>query len=393
MAALMSSVLDLPEKVAYYTSECKAMGIQLLPPDVNESNDGFTVSGNNIRYGLVAVKNIGRGFIQAVMAERERGGKFTGFDEFCERMYGTELNKRAVESLIKCGGFDSMGYKRSQLLRVCGSVVDNIAETRRKNLEGQLDLFGGFAEEEEEAPKSTLELPDIPEFSPKELMAMEREVTGLFLSGHPMDEYRVLAAQYGAVPIARILASTAEEEGSGEFKDNQTITVSGVVSAMKTKTTRNNTLMSYITLEDGGGSIELLAFQRALDTGGMYLRENAVVMITGRLSIRDEKEPQIVAEAIRPITDLHSAHMDKVPESRRESQESIKGRKLYVRLPGESDPSFERIKLILVMFPGDDPMILYFNDTGKKRGTHCLIHNSLIRELREMLGDENVVVK
>jgi len=384
MAALMSSVLDLPEKVSEYTAECRDMGIKLLPPDVNESDDMFSVSGDDIRYGLVAVKGIGRGFIREVMDERERGGRFTDFEDFCTRMYGGDLNRRAIESLIKCGGFDSLGARRSQLMFICGTVLDGIAESRRKNVEGQLDLFGAESGGEN-AAHAKAAMPDIPEFSPQELMAMEHEVTGLYLSGHPMDQYRSAAKKIGAVAIGAILADFAGEGGNETFRDNQQVTLAGVISAARTKTTKNNSLMSYITLEDGTGSMELLAFQRALDTGGGYVRENMAVIITGKISARDEKEPQLVVDTIRPLTDLDPMEGE-APQPQAE-------RKLYVRLKSEDDPACERIKLILVMFPGNEQMVLYFEDTKKRRGARCVIHDALVKELREMLGDENVVVK
>ena len=384
MAALMSSVLDSPEKVSEYTAECKAMGIKLLPPDVNESNDMFTVSGDNIRYGLVAVKNIGRGFIKALMAERKAGGKFKTFDEFCNRMYGTELNRRAVESLIKCGGFDSLGVKRKQLMQVCGLVLDSVADARRKNVDGQMGLFD-MEEDNEEV--SAIPLPDVAEFTTRELMAMEHEVTGLYLSGHPMDEYRTAAKKAGAVMIGALMSDYAKEGGNTVFHDDQKISLAGVVETVKTKPTKTGSLMAYVTLEDGSGSIEILVFQRALDAGGSYLSEGSPVMISGRISARDEKEPQLLADTIRPLSDL-----DPMP-GEETKPEPPKEKTLWVKLPSKDDPRYERLKLILIMFPGKSTMKIYFNDTKKIVGTRCIIHDALIKELREMLGDDNVVVK
>ena len=384
MAALMSSVLDSPEKVSEYTAECKAMGIKLLPPDVNESNDMFTVSGDNIRYGLVAVKNIGRGFIKALMAERKTGGKFKSFDEFCNRMHGTELNRRAVESLIKCGGFDSLNVKRRQLIQVCGLVLDSIAETRRKNVDGQMGLFD-MEEDNEEV--SAIPLPDIAEFSTRELMAMEHEVTGLYLSGHPMDEYRTAAKKAGAVMIGAVMGDYAKEGGNTVFHDDQKISLAGVVETVKTKPTKTGSLMAYVTLEDGSGSIEILVFQRALDQGGGYLSEGSPVMITGRISARDEKEPQLLADTIRPLSDL-----DPMP-GEEPKPEPPKAETIWVKLPKKEDPRYERLKLVLMMFPGKSTMKIYFEDTKKIVGTRCIIHEALIKELQEMFGNENVVLK
>ena len=389
MASLMSSVLESPEKVSEYTAECREMGISVLPPDINESEDNFTVSGDHIRYGLVAVKNIGRGFIRAVMNERNLNGRFTAFDEFCERMYGTDLNRRAVESLIKCGGFDSLGYKRSQLLRVCDSVISNVVTEKRKNLDGQIDLFGGFGNSEETI-RAPFILPDIPELSRRELMIMEKETTGLYLSGHPMDDYRASAKKLGVVQIGEIRADFENENGNTLFFDNQDVILAGVIASAKTRATKNNSLMAYITLDDGTGTIEMLAFQRALDTGGVYIRENTVIIVTGKISLRDEKEPQIVVDTIRPVSDLLELGTDESTEKKPELQ---KPERIYVKIDSESDPVMIKLPLILNMFPGDQQMVVYFADTKRRFGRSCQIHEALIQEMKELLGAENVVVQ
>jgi DNA polymerase-3 subunit alpha len=384
MAALLSSVLFYPEKVAEYTEECREqLGIRLLPPDVNESDDMFTVSGDNIRYGLVAVKNIGRGFIKDLMAERRTNGPFCDFEEFCRRMYGGDLNRRALESLIKCGGFDSFGVKRRQLMMVCETILEGVADAKRKNVDGQIDLFGLSDASHNQAVGHKIVLPDVPEYTQRDLMTMEREVTGLYLTGHPMDEYNRAVKHLGAVSIGKILTDFSKEGGNTDFRDDQQVTIAGVISAVKTKTTRNNSLMAYITLEDGTGSMELLAFQRALDTGGVYVKDNLPVYITGKISARDEKEPQLVVDVIRPLSDMDPMPGEEVPAER----------KLYVKVPSEDNASYERLKRILVMFPGDDQMVIYFEDTKKKRGAKCVIHEALLQELNEMFGADNVVVK
>ncbi len=393
MAALMTSVLESPEKVAEYTAECRDMGIRLLPPDVNVSNDNFTVAGEDIRYGLVAVKNIGRGFIQALMAEREQNGPFHAFDEFCRRMYGNEQNRRGVESLIQCGGFDSLGYKRSQLMRVCGSVLESIVEDKRKNLEGQLDLFGGFGEEESTEP--ALVLPDIPEYTKRELMAMEREVTGLYLSGHPMDEYRAVAQRAGAVPIGRIMSDGQDEADARMFQDGDTVAVAGIVSSYKSKTTKNNTLMAYVTLEDDTGSIEFLVFQRVLDQVGQHLREGNAVYMRGKLSLREDKPAQMLADGARPLEEM-AAEPPKTriaPQPVPEAPKAQGLQKLYLRISSEADPRWRHIRLLLSMFPGEGTVICYFADTKMRRGAACLFHDAMLAELKRVLGEENVVLK
>jgi DNA polymerase-3 subunit alpha len=212
MAALLTSVLDSSTKVAEYIAECRAMGIRLLPPDVNESGADFTVVGNDLRFGLCAVKGIGQGFIGELERERALGGPFRSLDEFCRRMYGKDLNRRAVESLIRAGAFDSLGFKRKQLLQVLDSVIEGVAAEGRRNIVGQMDLFG--MSDPGAGGAQTLHLPDVPEFTRRELMAMEKETTGLYLTGHPMDEYRDRARDAGAVALGAILSDLAEGEPS-----------------------------------------------------------------------------------------------------------------------------------------------------------------------------------
>ena len=257
MAALLTSVLDNSDKVAGYIGECRECGIALLPPDVNRSYDRFTVEPEGIRFGLVAIKNIGRGFIQSVVREREQRGFFRSFQDFCQRMYDCgDMNKRAVENLIRSGTFDSLGDRRSQLIAVYETVLDAIGSTRRQNVEGQLDMFGGSSGQEHEAAR--IHLPDIPEYSATERMHMEKETTGLYLSGHPMTDWRPTAQRGGAVPIHEIMDDFASEDGPVRFADGQNVTVAGIVTSSRTRTTKNNTLMAYVVVEDETAAIELL---------------------------------------------------------------------------------------------------------------------------------------
>ena len=382
MAALLTSVLDSQAKVAEYIGECRDNGIQLLPPDINASGADFTVSGGDIRFGLVAVKGVGRGVIQSLLVEREAHGPFTSFPDFCQRLSGADLNRRVLESLIKCGAFDSLGYKRSQLLEVYGQVLDGVAQQRRKNLEGQFDLFGGGGGDEPSAME-TLVLPNIPEFDRHKLMAMEKETTGLYLTGHPMDEYREAARKAKAAPMGAILADFAKENGPETYRDDQRVTLAGIVAASKTKTTKNNSLMAYVTLEDDTGAMELLVFARTLDRCGSYLKEGAAVCVEGRLSVRDEKSPQLLADAVRPLGEPESAS----------TVENKKVEKLYIKLTTAKSPVFEKIRRVFLMFPGEQQAVFYFADTRKRLGASCVIHPALCQELTELLGAENVVVK
>ena len=378
MAALLTSVLDSSEKVAEYIAECKEWGIRLLPPDVNESEADFAVSDEGIRFGLVALKGVGRNVIKCLLEERSKGGPFTDFMNFCDRMFDHDLNRRVLESLIKAGAFDRMGCRRSQLMQVYGQVLDGIAASRKRNLEGQMDLFGFGGGAEESAP-APIHLPDIPEFTPQELMTMEKEVTGLYLTGHPMDAYRQAAQAQGAVTIGSILADFSREDGPQRYRDGDKVTIAGVISTYKTRTTRNNTLMAYVNLEDDTAALELICFSRVLGESGGYIRENNAVLVDGKISVRDEKEPQIMVDSLRPLGTA-------APQAQEEQR-------LYLRLPSREDPRLRKVKLVLSFFPGESQAVLYFADCKKRVGTRCLIHPALVQDLEERLGKENVVVK
>ncbi|NCE65218.1 DNA polymerase III subunit alpha [Pseudoflavonifractor sp. 524-17] len=378
MAALLTSVLDSSDKVAEYINECRECGIALLPPDINESGADFTVSGENIRFGLAAVKGVGWGIVGDIL-KRRKERPFSSFPDFCLRLFDCDLNKRVLESLIRCGAFDTMGVRRSQLLQGYEQVVDSIAQNKRKNLAGQFDLFGSGAEES--APELVVQ--NIPEFSRRELMAMEKETTGLYLTGHPMDEYREAAKRFHAVSMGAITADFAQEGGPERFSDGQRVTVAGVVTSSKTKTTRSNTLMAYVMLEDDTGSMEMLVFSRVLGESGAYLKENTPVVAEGRISVRDEKAPQIMCDKIQPLEENGQA-----------AQNAPQYQKLYLRLPAQTDPRWGKIQRILLMFPGEEPLRAKFMDTNTwSQALPCQVHPILLQELRGLLGEENVAVK
>lgn len=405
MAALLTSVLENSGKVAEYIGECRDMGIKLLPPDVNESGANFTVSGKDIRFGLVAIKGIGWGVINAMVAERELHGPFSSFDEFCRRMAGKDMNRRAVENLIRAGAFDSMGYKRKALLQVCGIILDNVSDSLRHNIDGQLDLFGGLEDNDEPVVRE-IKMPEVTEFTAEEKMIMEKETTGLYLSGHPMDSYRTALKRTGVVPIGVISSDATAEDGPSSYHDGQTVTIAGVIASSRTRTTKNNNLMCSIVLEDDSGSMELMAFQRALNTGAQYIHDNALVICRGKLSFRDENDPQLMVDTILPIAELENMSSGKSEPAHRSSgyvgSDTVRNdasgippaaQKLYVRLPSLEDPELKHIEKLLIMFPGRDRMIVYGNAEKKSLSCSCVIHEALIAELSEMLGSENVIVK
>ena len=385
MAALLTSVLDNSDKVAEYIAECRECGIALLPPDVNRSYDGFTVEEGGIRFGLVAIKNIGRGFIQALVRERDKSGPFASFQDFCERMFDCgDMNKRAVENLIRAGAFDTMGAYRSQLIQVYEKVLDAIANSRKVNVEGQLDMFGTGGGSNTQA--ASIHLPDLPEYTATERMFMEKETTGLYLSGHPMNDYRGAARAAGAVPIHDILEDFAAEGGPTRYADGQNVTIAGIVTSNRTRTTKNNTLMAYVVVEDEVSSMELLCFSRTIEQCGSYMAVNTPVVVKGRLSVRDEKPPQIMCDTIYP---LDTKAVPAAPEPPGEKKACT----IFLRFPSMDSVAFRHIRLVMTMFEGETPVKIRLADTGKLLAGKCLNHPALLAECRQWLGKENVVVR
>ena len=386
MAALMTSVLDSAEKISGYIAECKEIGIVTLPPDINHSDDHFIVEGDCIRFGLGAVKNVGHGLIRTMVGKRNEGGPFKTLEEFLERMGEGELNKRAVENFIKCGALDCFGYHRSELLSVYESMMDSVSSSRRKNLDGQMGLFSMLSEEDAAA---SIPIPKKAEFPRAELMAMEKETTGIYISGHPMDDYRNYLKDTSVVPIS---ALTGEES---QFKDEQIVSIAGIVQTIKMKMTRNNSMMAYVTVEDDTASIELIVFSNALNEHGGYLRENAPVVVVGKLSVREDKEPQIIVNRVRPMSDFADPAQRKVMEQFIPHAQPVRPLEgtLYLRLPTENTPLQRKVRAILNMFPGENPAVLFFADTRLRRGTRCQLQQTMLDELRNVLGEANVVLK
>ena len=396
MAALLTSVMDSSDKIAGYINECRECEIPLLPPDINFSRDRFTAEDAGIRFGLVAIKNIGRGLITRLIAERESGGAFRSLGDFCRRMSGADLNKRALENLIRSGAFDSLGAKRSQLMSVYESLLDGAAASLRQNVSGQLDLFslGTASSAQREEPDR---LPDIPEFSRQELMNMEKECTGLYLSGHPMDEWRTLLHRMRLPRIGQILEDFTSEGGPRVFSDGQRVAVAGIVTDSKTKTTKNDSLMAYITLEDGTGSIELICFSRCLEECSAALQENQIILAKGRLSVRDEKAPQLMCDSAEPLAlvanhALETSKANKAPAEAR-PERTAKQQTLFLRFASQDAPELTHIKRVLRFYPGRDCIKLFMADSRRLFQTGAWLKPSLIEECREILGDENVVLK
>ena len=294
MAALLTSVLDNTNKVAAYIAECTRLGIRVLPPNVNQSGRGFTVVGKDIRFGLLAVKNLGDGFLRGLIQEREQNGKFESFYQFCKRMYGRDLNRRALESLVKCGALDSLDYNRRQMLESVPAVLEKLDYDRRRNVEGQMGFFDApqFREEAE------FTIAPMPDLSDSDKLVMEKEITGMYLSGHPMAAYLPVYDRIHASRTGDIIDDAKEQ--TGKFRDGDRITLLGIIASVRLKVTKNNDRMAFVVLEDMFGSIELLIFPNVLSRYGDLVAEGKIVQAEGRISVTEDKDSKIVCEQLSP---------------------------------------------------------------------------------------------
>ena len=397
MAALLTASLQSSDKISQYTAEAKRFGVKVLPPDINKSRAGFSIDGDNVRFGLVAVKNIGASLIDILINEREKNGPFTTFLDFCERMNGREINKRAVESFIKCGAFDSLGIKRAQLLRVFEQTMDDIARKNAQTVRGQLSMFDLLSGEEEKK-SDEVEFPDVEELPLMTLLEMEKEVTGLYLSSHPMNEYEPLVRALGAVTIGDITAAAA---GHGDgLKDGDSVKVIAVVSTRKNKTTRNDKTMAFLELEDQYGSAEAVIFPNLYETSSHIIQPGRVIYMRAKVQFRENDgrfsqgkaqtdgdaalTPTLVADSVEPVENVSAPKAES-------------GKKLYLKLPSER--SFEMIKTrkILKEHPGNSKVLIYFEDVGKlfalRSDLWVDITDELMDELCGILPPEYVKTK
>lgn len=379
MAALITSVLNDSTKLAIYIGECRDMGINLLPPDINKSDAQFRVEGSDIRFGLAAIKNLGVAAVESIVKERESNGTFKSFDDFISRTTAKDINKRAVENLVFAGAFDSLGYKRKTLMMNISSIMDSVTRHAKENFAGQMNLFGG----NDSSTSMSFEIKDVGEYTKRELMSHEKEVTGIYLSGHPIDEYRDAIKTAGAVGVGYLMQDFQSDDGPHTFKDGDIVTVAGVIESIKTRTTKNNSLMSYVRLEDDTGNIELICFQKVLDLYGAYFKNDEVVLAKGRISVRDEKEPQLMIDVLKSIDDWD----EKSPNT------TAKEKVLWIKVPSSNCDEIKDIQKLLSKFPGHEKIIIYSSSENKRFAAHSIINESLVKELRQLLGEENVVIK
>ena len=382
LAASLNSFLGSSDKVSQYVNECKALNIKVLPPDVNESNVRFTVVNQKIRFGLAAIKNVGENAIQSMISERMQNGPFATFLDFCQRIEGREINKRCIESLIKSGAFDSLNIFRSKLMAVYERFLDGIAQSKKRSIEGQLSIFDLIQESQDSLVE---DYPDIKEYPPNVMLAMEKEMLGLYVSGHPLSEYQSILDRNVTLFSKDMQLGGGEEDSSDieielkKLSDSMKVTVGGIIVSRKTKTTKNNNLMAFIGLEDLYGTMELIVFPTIYERFSQLLQQESIVVVNGRLSIREDEQPKIICEEVLPIKSLDEKgiYLNFNRELTREESSSLVA--------------------LLKYFNGSTPTFIkkINEDKYKKldRQYWIDVNNDLIEELEFRLGKENISIK
>ncbi|NLP17199.1 MAG: DNA polymerase III subunit alpha [Clostridiales bacterium] len=374
MAALMTSVIDNPSKVAQYIYSCRQMDITILPPDINEGDAVFTVYNGAIRYALSAIKGVGRPVIEALVAEREANGPYKSLKDFGSRLSGKEVNKRTVESFIKAGVFSNLHDNRRQLMMSYIQILDQIAEEKKKNLTGQMNLFD-FASEEDRQ-EYELRLPDVDEYSKEELLAFEKEVLGIYVSGHPLEDYvekinkNVTGYSYDFI--------IDEETGKPKVDDNSLQIIGGLITSKSIKTTRTNSIMAFISLEDMFGTIEVIVFPKDFEKYKHMLETDTKVFIRGRTTIEEDKDAKLICQEIIPF--------DAVP------------REVWVRFEDltQYQRSEQELYNILDEYDGNDSVIIYcekekiMKRLPKSRSINACAE--LVSKLRQKYNDNNIVI-
>ena len=302
MAASLNSFLGNLDKIPGYIEECKNLNIEVLNPSINESDAKFPVKNNKIRFGLGSIKNVGVAVVEELVKEREENGLYKDFIDFCERIKDYSINKKCIESLIKAGAFDEFGKTRRTLLASFESIIDEISSSNRNKMENQVSMFDLFSDEEKNTIK--YKFVELPEFDMKEFLGFEKEMLGIYLSGHPLDKYKKklkVLTNINSLNLIEIIDELKETGKTENFKDGQIVKIAGIISKIKKKISKNNTLMAFVTLDDLYGSFETIVFESVYNKYQTYLEEDKIILIEGRLSIREDEDPKIIAQSIKEI--------------------------------------------------------------------------------------------
>ena len=374
MAALMTSVMDNVTKISEYILTCRQMGIEIMPPDINEGESGFSVSGDSIRYGLSAIKSVGRNVVDAIVKEREQHGLYTSMEDFVERMSNKEVNKRTLENFIKSGALDSMPGNRRQKTMIAPEMLDQKNKERKNALSGQLSLFDFAGEEEKQQYQITM--PDVPEFPKEELLAFEKEILGIYVSGHPMEEYVDVWEKNITARTTDFIVD--EETEAAKVPDGARVTIGGMITGKIVKTTKTNKMMAFITVEDLVGSVEVLVFPKDYEAKRNLLVEETKVFIQGRASIGEEPVGKLICENVIPFESLPKELWLKFTDKR------------------EYDARQQQVFDALRMTEGQDRVIIYLEQERAKKvlpaNWNVKIQKPLIQSLSEMIGEKNIKV-
>lgn len=385
IAAMLNSVMGTSEKVAEYIRTAEKLGIEVLPPSINESYSRFTVKGNSIRFGLAAIKNVGMNVVDSIVEARKEKGLFKSLMDFCNKMESGVINKRAVESLIKAGAFDEFGLFRSQLVAVHEKLIDGISSQKKKNIDGQISLFGALSEEDSESLE--ISYPNIKEFAKKHKLAMEKEMTGLYLSGHPLDDYKRSLKLQTSIEIGNIQEEYKKFEETPmemvsdliSLKDGERVVIGGILNQVSRKVTRNNTIMAFATLEDLSGMMELVVFPKTLEKCNSLIHEDLMVVAKGRLSFKEDEEPKLLCEEIKPL-------------------ENVNSDKVYIKVDDKEKAMAigKALKVLVEPYKGDSAVYIF---AAKERQSFRMnregwvdTNTEVISILKEKFGDENVKV-
>ncbi len=385
MAALISSIMGSSGTVSLYIRECKRLGIDILPPDVNESRDKFTVENGKIRFGLAAVKNVGTNVIAEIIKAREEKGKFVTFTDFCTKADQSVLNKRQIESLIKCGAFDSLRVRRSQLMEIYEKTIDAVINQRKRTLEGQFSLFDDAASADTGLQNE--QMPDIPEYNEKKLLAMEKEMVGVYLSGHPLSEYEKELERSATTNTSEI-AEIREADENTRLSDGSRVVIGGIIIKKQNKITKNNNMMAFVTLEDLYGTVEGIIFPKIYEGCKDILYEDNIVLIEGTIDASEEEAPKLICNKIREL---------KKEEPNIQDERNI--RKLYLKV--ENTEHYKKVKTELFnnicKHTGNDCVIIYnqqekANMVLPMKNWVNIDNEELIKSLNALLGNNNVAI-
>lgn len=383
MAALISTTLDNPAKLSKYIIECKQLGIAILPPDINEGFSDFSVCEKGIRYGLTALKSVGKSVIDAVVEERNANGKYKDLKDFISRLSGKEVNKRTIESFIKSGAFDCFGVNRRQMMMVYVGIIDSVNQERKSAMSGQMSLLDFLGEEEKK--DFEVRYPDVSEYDKMELLANEKEVVGFYVSGHPLDDYEKLMRENVDATTEDFMVEESEEDGDNGTEENRPqarardqalYTLGGMISGKTVKMTKSNQNMAFITLEDLYGSLEVVVFPKKYEQYRQYLEQDAKIFVYGRASI-NEKESKLLLEKLVPF--------DKVPK------------KVYLQCENKDAYLLQesRIYEILDRYPGNSTVTVCLKQEKQRkelgRQFQVVVNEALLKELKELLGEGKVL--